>query len=428
MTSSPSTWRRLPLLAGLICACLPLGCGKQEPAENAPPATVKWLEASENALEEWTELAGSTMPLPDRIARVSSAVDGKVRSVLTGADGQPIVEGQAVAKGTVLVQLDDTIIRFNLAKLEADQDVLREEEKQAEFAVTLATSELDRLRKLKEEDDKHPRGSGYTPLVFPADMQKADLAMRDATSKLQASRGRLISGAKGIDALKQQLKLYSLATPIAGRVGRVQVVVGQAIAANTPVAEVLDLENEIDVLCWVPADMVRRLKVGMPAKSGAFEKNNKSAEIEAEGTVAYLAEQADPDTGNFAVKIRLNNKSAHLRANRLIRVRIATQETRACLALPESAVMEDEEPPSVVIVEDIRIEKNADGKEETRGTARRLQVELGVRDRTLHQVEILRLTDPEGRWHGDIKQAQYVVQGMNGLQTGDPVKLEADDD
>ncbi len=94
--------------------------------------------------------------------------------------------------------------------------------------------------------------------------------------------------------------------------------------------------------------------------------------------------------------------------------------------------MEDEEQPTVVIVENIKTGTNADGKEETTGVARRVQVELGLRDRVLHQVEILRLIDPEKdpekKWKGDIKEAQFVVEGGQGLQTGDVVKLDVGDD
>src|SRR5262249_24509186 len=150
-------------------------------------------------------------------------------------------------------------------------------------------------------------------------------------------------------------------------------------------------DDQIDVLCFVPPSMLRRLQMGQLARSGAVEKDpNAPAEPEAEGQIAFIAEQAEPETGNFAVKVRFSNKAAHLRANHVLRIRVLTKPTKECLSLPEAAVMEDEEPPTVVIVENVKTEKNADGKEEITGVARRLQVELGLRDRTLHQVEIVR--------------------------------------
>lgn len=127
-------------------------------------------------LEEWTELVGSTIPLPDHLARVSSPVEARVRTILTGADGKPISEGQHVDNGTVIVQLEDTIIRSNLDKLEAAQGGLREELTQSKLAVELAANEVERLRKLKQEEDKRSRGVGSVALVSPVDQQKADIA------------------------------------------------------------------------------------------------------------------------------------------------------------------------------------------------------------------------------------------------------------
>jgi membrane fusion protein (multidrug efflux system) len=421
--------RQACLLACCLVLSLSLGCHRAEPPgpEKAPPATVVWKTASLNALEEWTELVGTTVPLPDHVARVSAAVEGKVVSVFGEVDGKPVVEGQRVEKGAVLAQLDPTITQANLAKAEAARDVLREEEHQAQLALELATNEDKRLRKLKEEADAQPgRGS---LLVSPVDVYKAGMALKDAESKVKGAQARLAAGVKDEDALRAQLKLLTLTAPIAGRVGRVQVVPGQSLSVGATVAEIVDLDDQIDVLCFVPRGVLKRLKVGQQAVASVGKES--SAE-EVTGEVQYIADQAEPETGNFAVKVRFDNKSAHLRANSVMRIRVLTQEGRECLSLPESAVSEDQEVPTVVIVEGIKVEKNEDGKEETVGTARRLAVTLGVRDRSLHQVEIVSLEDPDKeakvKWQGAPKDQQYVVENGLGLQTGDKVKLDAGDD
>lgn len=417
-------------LAAVLLACLPLGCKRTATAEEekAPPATVKWEGALQSALEEWTELVGTTMPLPDRVARVTAPVEGQVVSVLTGPGGKQVAEGQRIDAGTVLVQLDDTIIKANLAKLEATVEVLPEEAKLAQYAVDLARLDVERLARLGQGTGK-PSAIGSVPLVTMIEREKADIALKEAQSKLESSRRRLTAGNKELAALKEQLRLYTLTAPISGRIGRIEVVRGQTLSIGTPVAEVIDLDEQIDMLCFVPPSMVRRLKVGQQARSGAVEKDPTAPqEVEAEGQIEYIAEQGEPETGNFAVKIRFANQEAHLRANRVLRLRVLTSPSKECLSLPEAAVMEDEEKPTVVIVEDIKTAKNAEGKEETTGVARRLQAELGLRDRSLHQIEIVRLIDPVKKWQGDIKDAQFVVEGGAGLQTGDRVKLEVDND
>jgi hypothetical protein len=105
-----------------------------------------------------------------------------------------------------------------------------------------------------------------------------------------------------------------------------------------------------------------------------------------------------------------------------------TKSGRAVWAVPESALMEDQDPPSVVIVEEIQPVKNADGKEEQVGKARRLRAVIGVRDRVLKQVEVLRLEDPDKKWHGELETAAIVVEKGQGLQTGDAVRLEEEEE
>ncbi len=420
----------LPLTLYCLLLCFPLGCsGPAAPSEEkVPPATVKWEGALQGALEEWTELVGTTMPLPDRVARVSAPVEGRVRSVLGGSATTPVVEGQRVEKGAILVQLDDALVQANLAKAEATQDVFREEEKQAQYAAELAANEVDRLRRLKEEEDRK-MGAG-TLLVSPVDRERAEFALKDAQSKIRGAKARLAAGVKEQDSLREQLRLYTLAAPIAGRLGRLQVVVGQTLSVGATVGEVIDLDEQIDVLCYVPPSLVRQLRLGQPARSGPVEKDPSSVEAEAEGQIEYLAEQAEPETGNFAVKVRFANKDARLRSNRVLRVRVLTHPAKECLTLPQAAVSEDEETPTVVVVEDVKTGKNADGKEETVGVARRLPALLGLRDRTLHQIEIVRLDDPEKdpkkKWQGNLKDALFVVENGQGLQTGDRVKLEVE--
>jgi multidrug efflux pump subunit AcrA (membrane-fusion protein) len=352
--------------------------------------------------------------------------------VLTSADGKPVAEGQHVEKGTLLVQLDDAVARSNLSRLEAAQDGLREDLQQSQLALELASAEVERLNKLKGAAASRSPGAGTISLVTEVDEHKADIALRDARSKLVGAQAKLTAGSKDIDALNMQLRFYSVTAPISGRVGRIQVVPGQTLSPGTPIAEVVNLEDEIDVLCFVPADVVRHLQVDQTATSGPVERDPAATDLGATGRVFYIGAQAEPETGNVAVKLRFANKVARLRANRVIRVAVLTSPAKECLALPEAAVSQDEEVPTVVVVEDIKTRKNDEGKDETVGVARRVQAELGVRDRRNHAVEILRLTDPSTeagkKWHGEVKDVQFVLEGGTGLQTGDAVKLDVDED
>src|SRR5260370_35222099 len=102
-TVCASVWRSLP--AGILLACLPLGCSRApaSPDDTPAQAPVKWMEARQLFVEEWSEIVGTTQPLPDRAARVTAAVEGHVVSVLEDANGKPFVERQRFKKGAAAV-------------------------------------------------------------------------------------------------------------------------------------------------------------------------------------------------------------------------------------------------------------------------------------------------------------------------------------
>jgi multidrug efflux pump subunit AcrA (membrane-fusion protein) len=515
-----SNFSRCALSSGIFLALvfLNVGCNRAapKPAEVIPPAPVKWEEARQLVLEEWTELVGSTQPLPDHAARVTSPVPGRVLAVLphrydlrllpslsdisqipnTGKnlivvavvknllhfrifgpgggmtdieekklmaqqiealrkhlqemwppheltasekdriittvmsnvgpllpnnDVQPIIEGQVVEEGDVLVQLDATAILANLAKAEAAKKVLQAEREGASIAVKQATLDVKSLEELKRTSNTVP--------VSPIALEKARLALESAQATVLALDRKLEAADKEEAALKQEIRLYTLTAPRKGRLGRLQVVIGQTLPAGAAVAEVIDTEDEIDVLCFVAPSDARKLQLGQQARIGGLKKEAATdAGADPEGKVVYIADQAEAETGSLAVKIRFPNRDLKFRANSVARVRVLTKPGKACWAVPESALMEDQDPPGISVVEDAAVTKNADGKDDQTGKIRRLRAEIGMRDRVLGYVEIVRLYDDEKKWRGDLEHALIVIEKGQGLQTGDAVKLDVEED
>jgi RND family efflux transporter MFP subunit len=426
----PTAMRRLKLtqrLAGMLAVSL-LACGCSRapapPEEEPAPATVEAAAARELFVEEWTELLGTTQPLLDHVARISAPIEGRVAALLPGAGGKAAVEGQEVHKGDVIVQLDTAVIQANRDKLAAGQAETREMKIQAALAVRQADLEVRRLERLSQSASANGQGV----LVSPIDLEKARIALEDAKSREAGADRKLESGESELKALDEQLKLYSLTSPIDGRLGRVQVVRGQCLAAGTTVADVVNLDDAIDVLAFVPPHVARRLKLKeQPAH--IVPADAKASGPDPEGRIEYIAAQAEPDTGNFAIKLRFPNRALKLRGNSVVRVRVLTQPGKACLTLPEDAIMEDQDPPGVVIIDGLKTVKDKETQKDMQvGKARKLQAIIGVRDRRLHVVELLKLQDPEKKSDVPIEDAVFVVKSGQGLQTDDPVKIEAEEE
>jgi RND family efflux transporter MFP subunit len=407
----------LALLLGVLALS---GCRRSAPPaeEETPVAPVHVAHAEDASFGEWTELIGATQPLPGRVARVTAPVEGHVLSVLTDEQGQPVREGQPVKKGQVIVRLDDRVARANRDKAVAAIAELAEARKQADLAYQLASLDVDRLTKL------NPPGTSPTslPLVSKIEIEQARLKQQDAESKQRAVSAKEKTLKADLRVLEVHLEFHELRAPLDGVLGAIQVVPGQTLAVGAPVAEVTDL-SEVDVVAFAPPRAARKLQVDQPAWFAGKQPGEADREGPA-GKVVFIAEQAQPDTGNIQVKVRFPNAHRKLRANQVSRVLALTESETKRLTIPEAALIEDQNPPLVIVADDVQ-EKEHEGKKILLGKARRLRAVLGIRDRAHHVVEILRLTDPESKQDVPVLGTQFIVEGGHGLHDGDVVKVEA---
>ncbi len=411
----------------LLLAGLPAGCSRTAPEEEKPPAAPVQAAAPRSLfLGGWTALNGTAQPLPQHAARISAAVEGRVVSVLVGADGKPVQEGQLVHAGDVIARLDARVAQANRDKAEAAARELEEQKKQASYAVRRADLEVRRLEGLRARSTTAATDGGF-PLVATVDLERAQIALQEAESGVRAAAAKQETAARELQALDEQLGLYNLRAPITGHLGLLQVLPGQTLSVGTTVADVTDLD-EIDVLCFAPPDVAARLTLGQPAQILHETDKGEEAIPGLAGKVVFLAVQGQADTGNFPVKLRFPNPNLRLRANTVAHVQVMTEPEKERLTIPDTALMEDTSPPTVVVVDQLKTQKNKEGKDEKVGTARVLQATVGVRNRQWHVVEILALEDPEKKERINLEDVQVVTKGGHGLRAGDPVRLEEGDE
>ncbi len=221
--------------------------------------------------------------------------------------------------------------------------------------------------------------------------------------------------------MDEQLSLYTLKTPIAGQLGIVHAVPGQTLAIGTVIARVIDLD-EIDVLCFVPARTVAHLHLDQQVRVDEVEPIGDAIKAEV-GRIVFISNQAQAETGTVAVKARFPNRHRKLRANTLRRVRVLTEKKADCPTIPESALLEDQEEPAVLVVTE---EKNQKGEEEHH--VHKYQAKLGLRDRDKHKVEILGLIDAKEKKDVPLeKSTQFVVEGGHGLEDDDLVSQKKEE-
>ncbi len=259
--------------------------------------------------------------------------------------------------------------------------------------------------------------SGDRPLVSKADLESAELAVKSAESKQQSLLAQQKGSKASVQTLESKLKYYTLRAPIAGWLGTIQVVPGQTIAVGTPVADIIDL-RDIDISCFVPPSRIGRLALGQPAR--VVKPGPPPTEHEPEGKVVFIGRQAQSATGSFEVKVRFPNQELKLSANTLVQILVRTTAPQERLVVPTDALMEDQEPPGVIIVPTLRNEDK-----EKVGKVRVLQAKVGVYNRQRRLVEILGLEDPAHKEPlPPLQDVWFVIAGGQGLEDGDEVRVQ----
>jgi HlyD family secretion protein len=181
--------------------------------------------------------------MPKSRATVSAAVPGTVSRVA-------VVEGGRVAAGTVLVELDPTTARADVAAAQAALDAATARATQAAATVTQAAAEADRaaaaVRSARAIRDELPKGaSSAQKRAAKADIGGAEAALdaakaarSGAAAAAEAAKGDQARAAAALDAAKAVEATLTITAPISGTVADVSVDVGDQVAAGSPVARI----------------------------------------------------------------------------------------------------------------------------------------------------------------------------------------------
>jgi membrane fusion protein (multidrug efflux system) len=281
----PSCLARRCGMAAFAAACVALvSC--RRPA--APPTTVPTVEVLRVEPRELAPelVASGVIEAVDKV-QAGFMVPGRVARVA-------VEDGETVAAGQLLAQLEDADYRDALAAAEA------------KFAEVSARHE--RLKKL------HELGS-----LTATDFEKIASGLAEARS--------------GVELARRRLDYTQLKAPFAGRVVRHGVAAGSVVGPGLPVVSVLAPAPVWAVLS-VPEVDAPRVQPGQPARVNLAAAGG----TEVHGEVETVLPQAEPLSRSFAVKIRLANADGRFRPGNIVTARITAGEGRRALSLPPQVI------------------------------------------------------------------------------------------
>jgi len=274
---------------------------------------IQTTRVTTRALAPALDLVGSVDFDPDHVADVGARIRGRVTRVLVGA-------GDAVEVGTPLVEIESVSLGdVTASRISA----------QAQAAAARA--------RLARETDLYRQQLTTARAVEDA---RADLARFEAEASGAAQRLAAMGAGSGAG------RHVVLRAPIAGRVIRRDVIVGQTIDDTSSVMRIADLTR-----VWVQLDVyemdLARVRIGDRAEIRA-----QGEAPAVTGEVSHVDATIDLRTRAAKVRVEVANADLHLRPGQFVsaRLRTAAAGVREVTAVPRSAVVQIEGRPAVFVV------------------------------------------------------------------------------
>lgn len=327
--------RRLWGLGGLVAAAaisgtllvkLPTATPADSHAQSAAPAMPVSVAVVEPRLAmTWDEFSGR-LEAVERV-EVRPRVAGAVQAV-------HFREGALVQQGDLLVTIDPAPFAAEVQRLQAQVAA-------AEARVSFTKGEFERGRQLLD-----------TRIVSPRDVDQRTNAYREAEANLQAARAAL-------QAAELNLGYSEVRAPVAGRVGRLEVTVGNLVAAGPTSPVLTTLVSVNPIYASFSADeavVLRALKqIGASGKIGQIPVLMETASQSGEpvrGALQLIDNQVDARTGTVRVRAVFANPDGRLIPGQFARLRMGANGAAEVVAIDERAIGTDQSKKFVLVVSD----------------------------------------------------------------------------
>ncbi|HEY2514996.1 MAG TPA: efflux RND transporter periplasmic adaptor subunit [Polyangiaceae bacterium] len=288
--------------------------GKEFEKSGPPPESVSSSPAQEQSWEA-------------TLSSVGSIAAGKGVSLSNDAPGVVsrihFESGAFVHEGQVLVELDSSVERAQLASAAARRD--------------LAQVTASRSRALVEKN-----------AIPQSQLDNDDAALKTAGTDL--------------NAIQAQIDRKTVKAPFSGRLGIRAVNLGQYLNPGTTLT-VLEAIDSVYVDFTLPQQRLPDLKVGMPVHV-SLEEGNKSVK---DGAIAAIDPEVDSMTRTVKVRASVPNKQGDLRPGMFAQVQVQLPQKAASVIVPAPAILHAAYGDSVYVVDDKKdangaLVKGADGK------------------------------------------------------------------
>ena len=233
---------------------------------------------------------------PEIEVKLSSEVSGEIIEL-------PVVEGQQVKKGDLLVKINPDIYQSNLSRSQATLQNARAGLDQAEATLKEAKASYDRNKQLFEKG-----------IISKADWDKAVSSYEVAQASKQSAYYSVQSAGATVNEASDNLNRTTIYAPMSGTISKLDVELGERVVgtqqmAGTEILRVANLNN-MEVEVDVNENDIVKVQIG----DSAIVEVDAYLKKEFRGLVTEIANSADgaltaDQVTNFKVKVRILEES-----------------------------------------------------------------------------------------------------------------------
>ncbi|MFT4076826.1 MAG: efflux RND transporter periplasmic adaptor subunit [Asticcacaulis sp.] len=297
-----------------------------QPAAAAPtPVTVSIVNTQNVA--QWTDFSGH-LEAVDRV-EIRPRVAGAIKAI-------HFREGALVKAGDLLVTIDPAPFQAEAARAQAEVSA-------ASARLTLATSEQARAQRLW------------------ADHAIAQSELESRTNDLKAAQANLDAARASLQSANLNLSYTQVRAPVSGRVGRIEVTVGNLVGSGPQAAMLTTLVSVSPIYASFDADEeVIHTTLSDLKKNGA-DLGSTSLEtipvtVEADGGepisghLQLIDNQFDGTSGTLRARAVFQNTEGKLIPGQFVRIHMGAAQQKPALLVSELAVGTDQSKRFVYVV------------------------------------------------------------------------------
>jgi membrane fusion protein (multidrug efflux system) len=316
--------KQVTIVALGVAALMGAACGKKEAPPPAPP-NVKVAPVVQRDVPVYVDVIGQTRGSTE--IEVRARVEGYLDSV-------DYKEGTFVRKGQLLYTIDPRPFQASVAQAKGHQ---------AEAEADLARARQDVVR--------------YEPLVAKNAISRQDY--ETAVQVQRAAEASLEAAKAAVQKANLDLSFTRVEAPAAGIVGRTEVYPGTLVGRgqSTLLTRISQTET-IHVRVSVPErDYIEYSRRGQErVKAGnttplKFEMVLSDGSVHPEkGDLVFVDRAVDAQTGTILLEVAFPNPGGAVRSGQFARVRVAIDEKKGAILVPQRAVTELQGVYNVAVV------------------------------------------------------------------------------